>query len=184
MQIFEGILFFRATKNTKTNKALACCQLGSCLRMFAQDWRVFIALKKRIPLKMCFLSCFVWLKAFFLTFCVFLIFFFQSAGSQLCFRFFWDTVLSSLLVLQIGEKDWQNMSERERQRRLMELKLKERQLRRDGKFDELAALLGMDFNSVSKLSVVTVGNFFFFCWQPCLFYFWHDLYVVVFLGSR
>ena len=56
--------------------------------------------------------------------------------------YFLHTILNGLFVLQIGENNWNNMSERERQRRLMELKLKERQLRRDGKYDELATLLG------------------------------------------
>ena len=45
------------------------------------------------------------------------------------------------------------MSERERQKRLMELKLKERQLRRDGNYDELAALLGMLCSCVTRLSI-------------------------------
>jgi hypothetical protein len=43
------------------------------------------------------------------------------------------------------------MSEKERQRRLMELKLKERQLRRDGKFDELSTLLGDALNNEATL---------------------------------
>ena len=29
MQIFEGILFFKATNSTKPNKSLSCCQLGA-----------------------------------------------------------------------------------------------------------------------------------------------------------
>ena len=29
MHIFEGILFFKAANNTKTNKPLGCCQLGA-----------------------------------------------------------------------------------------------------------------------------------------------------------
>ena len=43
----------------------------------------------------------------------------------------------------MGENEWDKLSEKERQRRLMELKLKERQLRRDGKFDELGQLLNL-----------------------------------------
>ena len=42
----------------------------------------------------------------------------------------------------MGEAEWNRLSEQERQRRLMELKLKERKLRREGKYDEAAALLG------------------------------------------
>ena len=45
-------------------------------------------------------------------------------------------------LLQMGETEWNLLSEKERQRRLMELKLKERQLRREGRNDEADALLG------------------------------------------
>ena len=42
----------------------------------------------------------------------------------------------------MGESNWQNMSEKDRQRKLLELKLEERRLRQEGKMDEAAALLG------------------------------------------
>ena len=61
-----------------------------------------------------------------------------------------------VFLAQMGEKNWQNLSERERQRKLMEMKLKERQLRRDGKYDELAALLGM--NRVILLEYIVKGE--------------------------
>ena len=35
MQFFKGILFFQAMNNTKTNKELSCCQLGSFRSMCA-----------------------------------------------------------------------------------------------------------------------------------------------------
>ena len=38
MQIVEGILFFKATDNTKTNKSLSCCHLSSSRRICAWDW--------------------------------------------------------------------------------------------------------------------------------------------------
>ena len=34
MQFFEGIFFFKATNNTKTNKSLSCCQLGASIFFF------------------------------------------------------------------------------------------------------------------------------------------------------
>ena len=42
----------------------------------------------------------------------------------------------------MGEAEWSRLSEQERQRKLIELKLKERQLKREGKYDEAALLLG------------------------------------------
>jgi len=41
-----------------------------------------------------------------------------------------------------GDAEWAKLSERERQQRLMKLKLEERRLRQEGKMDELARLLG------------------------------------------
>jgi hypothetical protein len=41
-----------------------------------------------------------------------------------------------------GEAEWKRMSELERQRRLVEMKRKERQLRSEGKMDEVDILLG------------------------------------------
>lgn len=43
-----------------------------------------------------------------------------------------DKLLAELLMNQIGESEWKQLSEKERQRKLIELKLKEKQLRRDG----------------------------------------------------
>ena len=39
---------------------------------------------------------------------------------------------------KLGEKEWAAMTEKERQRRIMQIKLKEKKLRRQGKFDDLA----------------------------------------------
>ena len=72
MQIFEGILFFKATKKKKTdNLADASLVLPEgCVFIFV----VSVALKKRIFSKICILPCLVLLKKVFrLTFCVFLI---------------------------------------------------------------------------------------------------------------
>jgi hypothetical protein len=42
--------------------------------------------------------------------------------------------------MQVGEKEWSKLSEKEKQKRLVELKMKERKLRQEGKNDEAAAL--------------------------------------------
>ena len=54
-------------------------------------------------------------------------------------------------MFQMGEAEWNRLSDLERQRLLMELKLKERRLRREGKYDEAAALLGEFRNMEIKL---------------------------------
>ena len=43
---------------------------------------------------------------------------------------------------EMGEADWSRLSDLERQRKLVELKMRERRLRREGRMDELAQLLG------------------------------------------
>ncbi|KAK7499478.1 hypothetical protein BaRGS_00009130 [Batillaria attramentaria] len=62
-----------------------------------------------------------------------------------------DKLLMQALIDQMGENNWRNLSERERNKRLIELKLKEKQLRREGKFDELAMLLGDAVNNEATL---------------------------------
>ena len=48
---------------------------------------LFVALKKRIPWKMCILSRFLWSKSvLFNLLCIFYLFFSQNGGSPLCFR--------------------------------------------------------------------------------------------------
>ena len=44
-----------------------------------------------------------------------------------------DKLLSEALMRQMGEEEWRRLSERERQERLMKLKLEERRLRQEGK---------------------------------------------------
>ncbi|XP_071495122.1 uncharacterized protein [Diadema antillarum] len=53
-----------------------------------------------------------------------------------------DKLLADALMKQLGEGEWAQLSERERQLRLMKLKMEERRLRQEGKFDEAAMLLG------------------------------------------
>ncbi|KAJ8301347.1 hypothetical protein KUTeg_020334 [Tegillarca granosa] len=45
-------------------------------------------------------------------------------------------------VAILGESEWNRLSDLERQKKLTELKLKEKQLRREGRLDELAEILG------------------------------------------
>ena len=42
---------------------------------------------------------------------------------------------------QIGEAEWNHLSERERQRHLVRIRVEERRLRREGKVDEVAVML-------------------------------------------
>lgn len=46
------------------------------------------------------------------------------------------------LMKQIGAEEWARLTEKERQARLMKLKLQERRLRQEGKSEEAYALLG------------------------------------------
>ena len=52
-----------------------------------------------------------------------------------------------------GEREWAQLSEQERQRKLIELKLKERRLRKEGKLDEISNIIGSHLeNEKSKLT--------------------------------
>ncbi|XP_041349458.1 uncharacterized protein LOC121368777 [Gigantopelta aegis] len=62
-----------------------------------------------------------------------------------------DKLLTEALINQIGQREWCDLSERERQRRLVMLKLKQKQLLQDGKYDEAAALLGDVLNTEKTL---------------------------------
>ncbi|CAH1784103.1 unnamed protein product [Owenia fusiformis] len=63
-----------------------------------------------------------------------------------------DKLLAEALMKQFGEAEWGRMSEQERQRQLMKMKLEERRLRKEGKFDEAAALLSQLADNESELS--------------------------------
>ena len=54
----------------------------------------------------------------------------------------------------MGEGDWAKLSERERQVKLMKLKLQERKLRQEGKYDEVATLLGDAIKSEQALELL------------------------------
>lgn len=47
-----------------------------------------------------------------------------------------DKLLTEVLMKQMGDAEWATLSERERQAKLLKLKLQERRLRQEGKLDE------------------------------------------------
>ena len=55
------------------------------------------------------------------------------------------------LCLQMGEKDWERLTELQRQRKILKMKKKERRLRREGKMDEINALMGKDLQQIVQL---------------------------------
>ena len=63
------------------------------------------------------------------------------------------------LIKQTGEVEWARLSERERQARLMKLKLQERKLRQENKFDEAGALLSQGIKDQSGLNFETWKHF-------------------------
>ena len=65
-----------------------------------------------------------------------------------------DQLLLESLKKQMSEAEWVVLSEQERQARLTKLKLMERRLRKEGKYDEAAALLGDALKSSELLEVV------------------------------
>ena len=63
---------------------------------------------------------------------------------------------------QYGEAEWKRMSELERQRKMVELRRKERQLRHEGKMDQVEALLGQHLkHRQGKRQHVVWGSFYF-----------------------
>ena len=53
-----------------------------------------------------------------------------------------DKLLTEALMKQMGDAEWAALSERERQAKLLKLKLQERKLRQEGKLDEASRLEG------------------------------------------
>ena len=51
----------------------------------------------------------------------------------------------------MGEKDWERLTELQRQRKILEMKKKERRLRREGKMDEINAMMGIDLQQAVEL---------------------------------
>ena len=64
-----------------------------------------------------------------------------------------DKLLLEALEKQMGAAEWAQLSEQERQTRLTKLKLQERRLRQQGRFDDAAALLGEGLKNAETLQV-------------------------------
>lgn len=54
----------------------------------------------------------------------------------------------------MGDADWAKLSERERQQKIMQLRLQERKLRKEGKIDEASALLGDAMKADAALALL------------------------------
>ncbi|XP_077983007.1 uncharacterized protein LOC144437842 isoform X2 [Glandiceps talaboti] len=63
-----------------------------------------------------------------------------------------DKLLAEALLKQLGESEWAKLTEKERQAKLMKMKLEEKRLRREGKFDEVSALLGESLQNETELA--------------------------------
>ena len=70
-----------------------------------------------------------------------------------------DKLLLEALEKQVGEAEWARLSEQERQTRLAKLKLQERRLRQQGRFDDAAALLGEGLKNAETLQVLFTEHF-------------------------
>ena len=64
-----------------------------------------------------------------------------------------NKLLMEALMKQFGEAEWARLSDKERQALLTKLKLQEKRLRQQGKFDEAAKLLGDAFKNADLLQV-------------------------------
>lgn len=71
-----------------------------------------------------------------------------------------DKLLLEALEKQYGTAEWARLSEQERQARLAKLKLQERRLRQQGRFDDAAALLGEGLKNAEALQVIKLEQFF------------------------
>ena len=69
-----------------------------------------------------------------------------------------DKLLLEALEKQVGAADWARLSEQERQARMAKLKLQERRLRQQGRFDDAAALLGEGLKNAEALQVTITFN--------------------------
>lgn len=70
-----------------------------------------------------------------------------------------DKLLLEALEKQLGAAEWARLSEQERQTRLAKLKLQERRLRQQGRFDDAAALLGEGLKNAETLQVLLTEEF-------------------------
>ena len=64
-----------------------------------------------------------------------------------------DKLLLDSLMNQFGKTEWDRLSEQERQSQLAKMRMLEKKLRREGKYDELSKLLGDAANNSDALGV-------------------------------
>ena len=64
-----------------------------------------------------------------------------------------DEALLEALLAQIGQDKWWQLSEKERQQKLMELRLRERKLRKEGKKDKKGKGKDKGKNSEAKTEI-------------------------------
>ena len=69
-----------------------------------------------------------------------------------------DKLLLEAMKKQLGDAEWALLSEQERQARLTKMKLLEKRLRREGKYDEAAKLLGDAMKDADFLQVIKVSQ--------------------------
>ena len=69
-----------------------------------------------------------------------------------------DKLLLEALEKQMDAAEWVRLSEQERQARLAKLKLQERRLRQQGRFDDAATLLGEGLKNAETLQVLPSSN--------------------------
>ncbi|PIK40890.1 hypothetical protein BSL78_22246 [Apostichopus japonicus] len=65
-----------------------------------------------------------------------------------------DKMLTDALIQQMGAAEWAKLSEAERQLKKMQLRLRERQLRREGRYDEADALMGDAIKNQAALEIL------------------------------
>lgn len=91
-----------------------------------------------------------------------------------------DKLLLEALEKQMGAAEWARLSEQERQTRLAKLKLQERRLRQQGRFDDAAALLGEGLKNAETLQVLLTEEFH----HPRRNSFEHEIEIKCFLHQR
>ena len=69
-----------------------------------------------------------------------------------------DKLLLDSLMNQYGKAEWDRLSEQERQSQLAKMRMLEKKLRREGKYDELSKLLG---DAASNSDALGVRIFFY-----------------------
>ncbi|ESO89984.1 hypothetical protein LOTGIDRAFT_164683 [Lottia gigantea] len=69
-----------------------------------------------------------------------------------------DKLIIEALIAQYGELDWSKITDAERQKKVFEMKLKERRLRKEGKIDEVNKLIGESLKHQEALTKLMGDN--------------------------